>query len=431
MAIASTMKLIWQNRRHFKLQIFGMMVLLVVCIFITNLVSIKVTYNKKLKNYVMSNTQYTDTFQLSLSGVQGTVDKVYVDSSGKQCFILASLNSTSSIAIDANKYQMFVTNVNADGSNNGKPKEKINGEIYMFGSSGLIGLYLNSDTPFENTMKQLTFRSYMKYTSNTKPYIKTTASDAQYDQCHLYFNPGGTNKKTIDFLENHIPGTQFDLTEIYRQVNTSQDEKTARDEIKQSYDDILATMRKITEYQKRLRETYGIEVPELPDYINGDYFDTVKIYDADGNETGSYRKFVPATIVPGGTEFDWYNGSVASGYFKLIPNIKSSISIRDYIYALNNDKASRAKPDVKINEWYYTDGTPVNTKVKSDGTATTIEIEISNNIENYQTQLETYIKYKTKYQTEQLPNLLLLEFKSGSVGQVYSVRNDENTVVTY
>lgn len=431
MAIGSTMALVWKNRRHFKLQIFGITVLLVVCIFVANLISIKVSYNKKMANYIHSNTQYTSSFQLSLSGVEGTIDKVYIDSTGQQCFVLASLKDTTSIAIDAGNYQMLISNVNSDGTNNGKPEENIKGEIYMFGSSGIVGLYIYSDIPFENTMKQLTLRSYKKYTSNTSPYFKTTASDAKYDQCHIYFNPGGTNKKTIDFLEKHVPGTEFDLTEIYRQVNTSQEEKTIRQEILQSYDDMTAVIRKIVEYRKRLSESYDIDVPDLPEFIKGDSFDDIDIYDAEQNKIGSYRRFVPATILPGGTEYDWYNGSVATGYFKLIPNIKSSMTIRDYINALSNDKATRTVPSVKTKEWYYKDGTPVVTKNNMPNTATKLEIEIANNIEKYEEQLDEYLKYKSKYQTDYLPELLFLEFNSGSVGQVYSVRNDENTVITY
>lgn len=431
MAIGSTMKLIWLNRRHFKLQIFGVIVLIVVCVFITNLIGIKVSYNKHVKNYVMSNTIYTSKFQLSLSGVQGTIDEVYIDSTGQQCFILASLNDTTSIAMDAGNYQMLISNVNADGTNNGTPKENIKGEIYMFGSSGIIGLYVYSDIPFENTMKQLTFRSYKKYTSNTLPYFKTTQSDAKYDQCHIYFNPGGTNKQTIDFLEKHMPGTEFDLTEINRQVNTSQDEEAVRSDIMQAYSDMSAAMRKIVEYRKRLSDAYDIDVPDLPEFIKGDAFDDIDIYDADQNKIGSYRRFVPATILPGGTEYDWYNGSIAGGYFKLIPNIKSSMTIRDYIHALDNDKASRNVPSVRTSDWYYKDGTPAITKSNIPKTATNLEIEIANNIETYESQLDGYLKLKSKYQTDYLPKLLLLEYNSGSVGQVYSVRNDEKAVITY
>ena len=184
----------------------------------------------------------------------------------------------------------------------------------------------------------------------------------------------------------------------------------------------------IFEYQKRLSDSYNVEIPELPDCIKGDYFDNIVVYDAEGVETGSYKKYVPATIVPGGTEYDWYNGSVLTGYFKLVPNTKN-MTIRDYVYALRTDKDSREAPDVKIKVWYYKDGNEV--RMVTDSTTTSLEKEVINNINNYQELLKNYLKLKTQYQTDYLPALLLLENDSGSVGQTYSVRNDAEAILVY
>lgn len=428
MAIKTTLVTIWKNRRHFKLQIFGITVLTVVCIFIANLVSIKISYDKKLNNYLSSTSKYTSSFQMSLSGVKGTVDNVYVDNSKTQCFILAKLANTASLTMVANNYQMFVSNVNYDGSNAGTPEENFTGEIYMFGSTGIVGLYIKSDVPFENTMKQLTLRSYTKYTANTSPYFRTTATDAQYDQCHIFFNPGATDTKTIDFLENHVAGTDFDLSGVYRQVNSVNKETEIRNNILQYYDDLIAVMNKIMEYQNRLENAYNVDIPELPKYIKGDYFDDVAIYDAEGVQIGSYRKYIPATIVPGGTEYDWYNGNIMEGYFKLVPNTKK-MTVRDYIYALNTDKSTRRIPDMYTEEWYYKDGTQV--RLKTDSTTTSLELEVIENIKLYENQLDKYIELKKTYQTEYLTDLLLLESDSATVGQVYSVRKDENAILKY
>lgn len=425
---AGTMKAIWQNRRHFKMQIFGVMVLFVVVVFIVNLVSIKVSYNKQLDNYLSSVSKYTTSFQMSLSGVKGTVNKVYVDTARKQSFVLMKLNGTSNLAMNAGNYQVLLTNVNRDGSNAGCPEEQVEGEIYMFGSSGLIGLYFRSDIPFENQLKQITLRSYAKFTSNTKPYTRISTSDAQYDQCHIYFNPGGTSAQTIDFLENHVAGTNFDPVEIQRQVNTVNDEIAIRNDILKFYDNLLVCMDRITEYQRRLRDNYNVEVPEFPMYIKGDYFDTIDIYGQDGTVVGSYRKFIPATIMPGGTEYDWYMGSINKGYYNLVPNAQN-ISIPDYIAALSADKNSRRYTYKKTEEWFYLDGTAVKSEFGS--MATSYEQEVWNNIMKYEELLVQYMDLKEEYQTEYLPELLTLEYKSAGVGIVYTVRNDDNAVILY
>lgn len=424
----STIKAIWQNRRHFKMQMFGVAVLAVVAIFIANLVSIKITYNKKLDNYLSSVSKYTTSFQMSLSGVTGTVNNVYVDSEGKQAFILMKLSGTSSLAMNAKNYQVLLTNVNRDGSNAGRPEEQITGEIYMFGSSGLIGLYFRSDIPFENQLKQVTLRSYTKYTSNSKSYISMSSTDYQYDQCHLYFNPGASDASTIAFLENHEAGVDFNPVEIHRQVNTVSEEIEIREKILTFYDDLTMCMNQIKEYRSRLSSNYNVEVPALPEYISGDYFDGIDIYDSEGNVTGTYTKYIPATILPGGTEYNWYIGSVQKGYFNLVANAQN-MTIPEYIDALNADSASRSYSYKSVKEWFYTDGTAV--KSEFNNTSTSYEKEVWSNIEKYEDILTEYITLKKQYQTDYLPELLLLEYKSAGVGLAYTVRNDENAVLLY
>lgn len=71
----TVIKTLWQNRRHFKLQIFGVTVLLVVTIFLINLLTIKTAYDKNVNNYMSSTVQYTSSFTMSLSGTTGTIEK--------------------------------------------------------------------------------------------------------------------------------------------------------------------------------------------------------------------------------------------------------------------------------------------------------------------------------------------------------------------
>ena len=426
MAIKSTVGTIWRNRRHFKMQIFGIMVLFTVLVFVINLITIKTGYEKKLANYMSTNVQYTSKIQMSLSGVNGTVSRIYVDSSRTQCFLLLKFQNTNALTMTANSYQMFITNVNNNGVSTGTPDEQLKGEIYMFGSTGLIGLYLKSDVPFENSLKEIVLRSYSKFTSNTQPYYRKTATDAQYDQCHLYFNPGGSSSKTIDFLEKHVDGTAFDLTEVYRQINSVVEEIEIRQDILQCYKDLHSSINKINEYHNRLSKNHNIDVPDFPTYIKGDYFDTVTIFNSAGEQVGTYEKFYPATIVPGGTDFDWYMGSVLKGYYKLVPNTKN-MTVPEYNNYLLSDKGKRAEPKIKYDAWYYADGT----EVTREGSLSSYGQQVASDITLYENELKNYLKLKTKYQTEYLPSLYNLEYDSATTIVSYTVRNDENTVLVY
>lgn len=424
--MGSTLRTIWQNRRHFKLHIFGVTVLLVVAIFVANLITIKVSYDNKVANYMASTVKYTASTQMSLSGVSGTVDEIYVDSSKTRCFILMTLSDMSVLALNAGNYQAFVTNVTSEGVDNGLPEEQLSGEIYMFGaSSRMVGIYLKSDIPFENTLKRLTFRSYSKYTSNTQPYYRSMVSDANYDQCHIYFNPGATGAKTIRFLEEHIDGEDFVPHDIYRQVTVVDSEKTIRQNILSFYSELQTLMNQIDEYRNRLYVNYDLSVPDLPQYAQGDYFDVINIYNDEGEIVDSYTRFMPATIFPGGTDYDWYVGSITTSYYDLVPDANGR-SIRAYISDLNNQGS--AQTTVKYEDWCYTDGTKFSL---IDGNTTLYENEVLAVMDEYEDLINEYLKLKNTYQTNYLPSLLRLERDSEAFGQAYTVRNDENTVLAY
>lgn len=424
-----SLKTIWKNKRHFKLQIFGVAVCLTVSIFLLNFLSIIIVHNKKVKDFLATNVKYTTTFQTSLTGVKGVVRNIYIDSSRTQCFLFLEFGKTENITMNASSYQMIMTNVDADGQRTGVPEEKITGQIYMFGSTGIVGLYLKSDIPFESNLKQLTLRSYAKFADGTKPYFATSKSDYTYDQCHLFFNPGGSNAKSINFLESHQDGMAFDLPTIYKEVRAVSDEKTARDNILQFYKDLHVTMNELSEYKGRLSKNYNIAVPELPLYIKGDYFKDIDITDAEGNVTGTYERYMPATVFPGGTEFDWYNGNIKFGYYNLVPNTKD-MSARDFIYNLDNERVKSPRmSDVLPKQWFFNDGTEF--IIRTDKTTTTYEKNIISDIELYTETLTKYMDLKKKYQVEYLPALIILEMDSSSVGQAYTSRDDEKAIILY
>lgn len=423
----SVIRTLWKNRRHFKLQIFGVVVFLTIGIFLANLVSIKIVYDDGVEQYMTSTVKFTNEFQTSLSGVKGTVDNVFVDKTHTQCFVLLTLADASVLTMDAGQYQMFVTNTTPDGVSNGVPTEQLTGEIYMFGTTGRVGLYFKSAKPFDNRMKKITLRSYKKYTANTSPHFMTMESDSQYDQCHIYFNPGGTSGQTIEFLEKHVPGTDFKMSEIYRQITTVDEYKKVRENLAKCQDDIISLYGRMREYKNRLTTNYALKLPDNPEWIDGDKIETVETKDESGNVTGSYQKFVPATILPGGTDFDWYLGTVNEGYYHLVLD-KGELTMREYLLKLSADKKQRRVESAAFKTWYYSDGTEV---VFVDKYATKYETEMRETTKEYQQLFNDYLTLKTKYQTEYLPSLIEMELESETIGQAYTVRRDDKALIAY
>lgn len=428
MTIKNYFTAVWTNRRHFKMQIFGVMVFITVFIFVVNFISISISYNKKVDNFLATTVQHTSSFQMSLSGVKGSVEQIYIDSTKTKCFILLKFKDMSLMTLTAGKYQMFLTNCDGSGREKGTPKEQITGEIYMLGTGGLVGLYFRSDIPFENQMKSLVLRSYTNLSKNTTPYYKRTASDGQYDQCHIFFNPGGTKSTNIGFLEYHQDGTSFDITQIYRQVYSVVKEEEIRSQIDGIYSAMQGDMSQILEYRKRFSDIYNIQLPDFSQYMKGDNFEDIEIYDSNGNVTGTYKKFVPATIVPGGVDFDWYNGSILTSYYGLVSDRKNK-SIREYLSGLSNDADRRSLGKVIPEAWYYTDGTEIDTgdSVKR----TSAETSAYNAIQDYEALVKDYMEKKKEYQTKVLVSLLSLERDSDFSEYICTVRNDADTLIVY
>ena len=423
----SVLKTLWRNRRHFKLQIFGVVFFIVIGVFLANLFSMKIVYDNGVRQYMTSTVKFTSSFQMSLSGVKGTVDNVFVDKARKQCFILATLNEADMLTMDASQYQMFVTNTTQDGIIVGKPREQLTGEIYMFGTTGRIGLYFMSATPFDNQIKKVTLRSYKKYTANTSPHFVTTQTDAKYYQCHIYFNPGGTSAQSIEFLEKHVPGTDFKMSEIYRQINTVNEYEQVRKDLETCQSNMISVINRIAEYKNRLTVNYGLSLPEYPEWIKGDKFDPVEVKDEAGNVKSTYYKFVPSFILPGGTDFDWRQGTVNEGYYHLVPD-KGEMSMRDYLLKLGADKKERKVDNAKFDVWYYSDGTEVEFV---ESYATKYEQEMQKTMEEYQQLFNDYLSFKTKYQVELLPMFIEMELASETIGQAYTVRRGTEAVVLY
>jgi len=220
------------------------------------------------------------------------------------------------------------------------------------------------------------------------------------------------------------------LTQIYRQTKSVADEDEIRSNCLQFYADLHANVNQIGEYQSRLIDIYGVELPVISKYITDDSFEDINIYDIDGNVIDTYERYIPNTIVPGGTEYDWYKGDLTRGisYYDLIPGTKD-MTIREYLNKLSSDASERSIDKISTTEWYYADGTAVKLTGKDD--MTSMEQEISDAIDEYEKLLNEYVDLKKTYQATYLRSFLELELNTDFSAYTYAVRNDENTVLKY
>ena len=136
---------------------------------------------------------------------------------------------------------------------------------------------------------------------------------------------------------------------------------------------------------------------------------------------------MPATILEGGLDFDWYAGDVDSGYFHLVTD-SNDMDLREYLLALSS-MPNRIKADqFRVETWYYNDGTEV---AFNKSMMTDYEKEVQSVMDNYVSLINKYLDLKKSYQTDYLPALLKSEFESQTIGQAYTVNRIDNVLLTY
>lgn len=417
--MGTMIKTVWQNRRHFKLHAFGFAVFLMVGVFAVNLILMSVQHNHLVAQANSVRVKLTSGFTMSASGVSGSVERIFVDNTKQNCFILLYFNDISRMTANVNAYRLAMVDIDTNGKQSEIKKENFSAEIYLWGSTGYMGIDLHSDAPFKNHPKLLLLQTNSAVGSSSNNYS---------DKGRFVFNPGGTAATTIDFYEKFISKQQdLSLSTIYRQIYSVTPEKDARQALINTYSSLKSSRTSIVEYRNRLISNYNIDVPAIPEVISGDAFDTVNFYNAEGEVTGYYTKYNPAVIVPKGMDFNWYIQDINKGYFTAVADKKDKTTIREYLQVLRSDTAEAPVVTVSTSTMKYKDGTDI--IIPEDEAAQTVyEKAMLRDIELYNQALTGYLDTKTKYQTELLPALLELEQQADLMNAPYTCKSGEGVL---
>lgn len=103
--------------KHHKFEWFGVGVIFLVIVMLFITVSAFVVKSKQDKDTMANRVIYTQKFSTSLSGISGTVEKIYRSDDNTKAFILLHWADGSSInlSINSKNYQMFLTGANNSG----------------------------------------------------------------------------------------------------------------------------------------------------------------------------------------------------------------------------------------------------------------------------------------------------------------------------
>jgi len=384
---------------------------------------------------------YTPRFSTSKTDLSGQVDGVYLSQDRTRSLVLMNFgaNAAQSISAEASNYQAYLTG--SDTSLRQRPlASDISGEIVVFGTSGYIGVVLDSDQPFEQQILNLTLRanSELVYregdSSSLRSDLRDDTSFQEHDQWRVFVNPGaGKATKTTAFAG---ADKDFLSADAYYELVVKPQEEVARKRLDEALARMQVDLAKIDEYtaQMATTEVGGVKLvpPTVPKQIAGDKVTGTKGINgpAGKDDTGSKN---PLTLysdwtLARGYDFDWRNGSIHDGYLDaLVPEGKTYVTFLAEKAAVAQKESSSAFNTSGL-QWKLTDGSDLMKDYRNVDKAMKPLLEIMNNLmQAYQ----TYYRDKLTYQTSLLESLINLEISLKNVDSSSTVNSGGNALLTY
>lgn len=399
---------------------------------------------------------YSEGFVTSLTEQSGLVEGIYVSEDGMRAMLIMELSGGSSSdqiwSSNAENYEAFLGGMNPNQTPT-QLETNINGNIVMFGSTGYMGVLLNSDEPFTENPQilSLTMRNNAQLVSGPE----TTSEDlsntsfAEFDQWRVFFNPGATEAVTISSLS----GRGIDAEQVYAEVLLAEEEDLLHTEMDTTLEAMKADLSLIQEYENELERTSAdgqrIAPPDLPEAISGDVISGEPELVENGEVARESTLALETDWVdPRGWSLDWRQTSVAQGFLdELTPQDESHYSYLDNKALGIATGASEDAPEVdesrggsraqvyspdedfSVNdiEWTLSDGTDL-----AEGDNDSVALEPLRELMNsLSAAYQSYYDHKTEYQVEQQRALLEMELELTTVETTHSVNSDEDAVQTY
>ncbi len=414
--------------RHYRMERFSVLFLTLTCaLVVTVFACLGVSYTKD-RNLLGTTVLYTDSTSTSKTGTNVTVDGVYVNDAKDRAFVIWHYPDSKNMSTNADAYTAFMT-----GAKISQNKKKIDGamsaNIYTFGSSGYMAVYLSKPGGFDNQVLSLTIRSDndLKATnvdseSVTEKY-NGDSSFADYDQFQIFFNPY-PSQNVLPELNTQTPST----AQMFRETVIAAKEKEIHEKLDDSLEKIKYDLANIDEYTRRAQNA-GIAIQEMPDGIAGDSIEEIK--DEDGNFVR--YEYHPATILDGGLNLDWQNRSVTDGFLAdlIAQSDDPNRNVDQYLAWLNTEKKAALDPTRNLEPasyWSLADGTPVDAFYNSGSGRFDELVSIINDL---QSAWRTYYKDKSEYQRDLQPKLLDLEVQASIATNAADINTKEKNLILY
>lgn len=385
------------------------------------------------------------------------INGLWTNDSHTKAFILLHMpGGVANLSAQAEDYQMFMTGVN--GEIKGTPY----GSIYVFGSTGYIGLGFTNASGFEQAAYKVTLRN-ISYLSEGDKEAAAAAHDGRegsylyHNEMNIVANFAASGAQKAEFYDK----ADATATDIYNELVQSNliAEKAA--ECDALLADINTGMKRANEYAKRL-ETAGISPQAyLPAAIYGDVvtvtepLDTPKMFDAGSmqyltsgrlDSAGGFYECIDTTrddqfpegsslyyqtgyVFPGGLNYNWQNLTAHTDLLSQV--LPADMNYPQFVEYLNEQQTiNEVETSAKFEDYINTrDGTVFKKDVQ--GTLDLQMEDAKTNISNYEDAISQIYNAKRDLQMVKLRELLGLYYSSTSVNSITSVYMNDDALVLY
>lgn len=318
--------------KHYKLERIIAILVSVSLAMCALLMNINIKHINDTKITLSDVALYTTNFTTSMTRNTGSVLNVYTNEEYNKGFILLKFNDMDSMPVDANQYRVFLTGSSINASPT-RLEMNPSGSVYMFGSTGYMGIYLSEALGFDKQILEITVRSHEKLAETVEVDTSQYRYDetfATYDQFRFYVNLGAVQTEKSDLLSD-AEGMKLD--KIYYEFVAQDQETKLKDTYQSTIDSMVVELDKIKEYSSRL-SSVGMVVPETPSIISGDSYE-LNDNDTEDDSTDDYNTIVTEHINPGGYWFDIYGGNCYDGY--LTDDELLGMSYQDYVKTVDQE----------------------------------------------------------------------------------------------
>ena len=356
------------------------------------------------KQNLSSNALYTSKVALSRTGQNGTVEGIFVNKDKTRGMVLIKMTDASKISSTAKDYKVFTTAVNLKQQQE-KVKSVPTGSIYVFGSSGYIGLYFVDNSGFDSQIFKSTIRLEKEFVTVDASKISEEVagtSYAEHDQMDLYFNLGASKAKELKSLEK----SSFSVQDLYVEAVGSKTDEEQRKVLIDDLNQMSKLKLQIDEMRSRLEalsvDNVALVVPELPDEIKTDTF----------SGSGDDIRMSTNYVYKGGININWQDLKLEDRYFSAVDNEKTNpdkLSLARWLVKMKNDASSSDERTSYEVDWVMSDGTSLTQFVNDLGMDNAGVSDMNKQVQNYTTLITEYMELKYKYQTQDMRVLIGLD----------------------